>query len=496
MVQMIKKNYTVLGICFIASFVTLLFFAISVSPLALFEGYDSCVFKQMGLAILQGKTPYVDLFDHKGPILYLVNALGLWIGGRWGLFSLCVLNFTFVLYYWKKIACLYVSDVASIFVILLTIAMYITIMDEGNLTEDWSLLPLSYSLYLSLWMQKDGHIPSKMESYLIGVSAGVILFIRANNVAVLLCAFVLILYLLLRKKTYRGLINVLVCAFGGIISVTSIVLSFFYYRYGQNGMEQMIYGSFVFNFTSYSTYYLRVNSVKEYVIANISFFFLNYKEIYRLFFLFGIVLCIYGYINNRDNKQNKTITLFMVGSFFFCFYTLGRNAFEHYLISILPLYVFATCYAFKNSINKYLLCSFIFVFCSLTYIYDHIGHVMFSQKKEDVLFYQKTDEFVSSTKNFEKLNIWNYNAGFKGIDFLQRYNITQCNRIILPFQLILSDYLRKTDINKLELVTPQYILLCPIDTYHSNEDSIYINQNYIRKDSISPSLLILKYHNK
>ena len=50
-------------------------FAVNISPFTIYEGCDSCVFKQMGLAILSGKTPYLDLFDHKGPVIYFINAL-------------------------------------------------------------------------------------------------------------------------------------------------------------------------------------------------------------------------------------------------------------------------------------------------------------------------------------------------------------------------------------------------------------------------------------
>jgi hypothetical protein len=31
---------------------------------------DAAIFKQMGLAVLRGKTMYVDYFDNKGCILY------------------------------------------------------------------------------------------------------------------------------------------------------------------------------------------------------------------------------------------------------------------------------------------------------------------------------------------------------------------------------------------------------------------------------------------
>lgn len=491
----IKKNYAVIGICFIVSFVTLLLFAISISPLTLFEGEDSCVFKQMGLAILQGKTPYVDLFDHKGPIIYFVNALGLWIGGRWGLFVFCVLNFTFVLYYWWKIACLYVSDIVSVFAILFTIAMYISVLDDGNMTEEWSLLPLSYSLYLSLRLQKEKHGPSEMESCVIGISAGIILFIRANNVALLLCAFVLIAYLLLSSKSYRPFIKFLFYTFVGMFSVVSIILLFFYLQYGQNGMEQMLYGTFVFNMTAYNPYRLASNSLKEFIMSNVIFFFFPI-EIYKLFFLFGIVLCFYAYINNKGNKENKIVISFLVGSFSFCFYILGRDSYGHYLITTLPLFVVAISYTLKNSICNYILCIFFPLYFSVLHMYSQISYILFGYKKVYSEFYHKADLFIDSVDSIDRTKIWNYNAVFQGIDLLQRYNITQCNRIIHPFQLNSSEYLRKTDRNKLKSVKPKYILLDPTNIYYCVEDSLYISWNYIKSDSITKRLLILKYHDR
>ena len=496
MTHIIKKECAIIGICFIVSFITLLLFAISVSPISLFEGYDSCVFKQMGLAILQGKTPYVDLFDHKGPILYLINALGLWIGGRWGLFILCVLNFTFVLFFWRKIACLYVADFVSIFAVIYGIVMYISVMDEGNMTEDWSLLPLSYSLYLSLRMQKKEQIPSMIESYLIGVSAGSILFIRANNVALLVCSFILITYLLYIKKVYKAIFDVIICTFGGFLSVILLILVFFYLKYGQIGLEQMLYGTFIFNLTAYNPYHLASNSLTGGLLrSDINFFFFNPWAIYKLFFLFGIVLCIYAYVNNRGNERNKIGTFFLVGSFFFCFYTIGRNTFGHYLISTLPLFVVAISYTFKDSISKYILYIFIPIYFSFPHIYNQISHGLFGLKKMDIEFYHKADMFLNTISNKDKKNIWNYNAVFKGIDILQRNNIVQCNRIIWPFQFLNSDYLRKTDTNKLESMKPKYILLDPTSIYYSKEDSLYIKQHYIEKDSIAKQLIVLERRN-
>src|SRR5512143_2942089 len=63
--------------------VLLLFSPINTPILARDEG----VFVYVGRAILEGKIPYRDVWDHKGPLIYYINALGLWIGPNslWGI---------------------------------------------------------------------------------------------------------------------------------------------------------------------------------------------------------------------------------------------------------------------------------------------------------------------------------------------------------------------------------------------------------------------------
>ena len=60
-------------------------------------GRDSGVFLYMGWQILRGRIPYRDVWDHKPPAIYYIDALGLFVGkgSRWGVWileylSLCV----------------------------------------------------------------------------------------------------------------------------------------------------------------------------------------------------------------------------------------------------------------------------------------------------------------------------------------------------------------------------------------------------------------------
>lgn len=65
---------------FLGSTIFLLIFSWSTSPLYLTYGGDSLFFQIIGLGITQGKIPYVDLFDHKGPVPFFMDALGYSLG--------------------------------------------------------------------------------------------------------------------------------------------------------------------------------------------------------------------------------------------------------------------------------------------------------------------------------------------------------------------------------------------------------------------------------
>ena len=246
----------------------------SISPFTLSEGTDSCVFKQMGLVIIQGKTPYIDFFDHKGPVLYCINALGILFKGRWGLFVLNVLNLTFVLFYWHNIAKQYSTN-KTFLPVLSSLVLYMSTMSEGNLTEDWCLLPLSYSLYVATKIISQKVSISKLESLTIGICAGVIVFIRANNVALLLCSSLFIVYVLYKRRQHSDILKFLVLSIVGSFIVVFVIVTFLYVKYGANGIKEMIYGTFIFNIFDYphSKYFL------NFTLSNYLFFYVVFRTL-------------------------------------------------------------------------------------------------------------------------------------------------------------------------------------------------------------------------
>ena len=93
----------VLALLILMLFVALIL--IRTNPLDYLPNRDSGSFLYAGDQILQGNLPYIDFWDSKGPGIFYINALGLWLGKntRWGnladrisLFN----NFIFSCTYW------------------------------------------------------------------------------------------------------------------------------------------------------------------------------------------------------------------------------------------------------------------------------------------------------------------------------------------------------------------------------------------------------------
>ena len=131
--------------------VFLLLFSYTTSPLYALDGADSAVFKTMGQAVLKGKVLYRDIFDNKGPLLYLINAVGQWaIPGRMGLFVLQSVCFSVTLWFVFRTARLFSNGLWSTASVLLALFVLTVFFVEGNQCEQWATYAFAPALWLTM----------------------------------------------------------------------------------------------------------------------------------------------------------------------------------------------------------------------------------------------------------------------------------------------------------------------------------------------------------
>ncbi|MBK5244877.1 MAG: hypothetical protein JJE18_07610 [Eubacteriaceae bacterium] len=209
---------------------------------------DSSLFILIGKGITKGYIPYVNLFDHKGPILFFIEALGWWINpNRLGIFFIqwifMVANLTLTF----KIGQLFLNKKWSWVPILFFLLILTVAFEGGNLTEEYSLPFLFLPLYLALKYFKTEsreiqHPP--LYALVYGLCFTLIIFIRLNN-AVLIGAIILVVMIhLIRNKAYRNFFNNVLTFLSGSIFIFSAIGIYFLVN---NAFGEMLYATFLFN---------------------------------------------------------------------------------------------------------------------------------------------------------------------------------------------------------------------------------------------------------
>ena len=217
-------------------------------------GYDSAIFSLLGKGIAQGKDLYVDLFDHKGPIIFFINALGHLLGGRNMIFLIqcvsIVITVSFLFCAGKLLLKKnkYSSFLELIFPFSGFFTMFLFTFQKGNLTEEYSLPFISGCCYM--FVKYTIGIKDKPEhpvsyAFFYGVALAFVVLLRLNNAVTIGAGILYIFICLLINKKYKNLLyNLLV----GLLGMAVVVVPIFLYFYVHNSLDEMIYATFIHNF--------------------------------------------------------------------------------------------------------------------------------------------------------------------------------------------------------------------------------------------------------
>ena len=225
---------------------------IQANPLTTLPGRDSGFFLYAGGQILKGKLPYIDFWDSKGPVIFYINALGLWLGQgyRWGVW---VLEFLFLmiaaLVFYKSIARKWGRG-AALFSSAAWLYGLARVWQGGNLTEEYALL---FNFILLAYFLQVDDAPGKKLPLLLGATFALSFLLRANNTGVQVAVFLAIVFSALLARQYGQILRRLAWAglaggaVLGLVAVyfvqtgtfsdmfeAAILYNFFYSGAGQN----------------------------------------------------------------------------------------------------------------------------------------------------------------------------------------------------------------------------------------------------------------------
>lgn len=286
-------------------------------------GTDSNVFLYVGRAMLAGKVPYKDLFDHKGPVLYFIEYAGLLIGrgGFAGVWAVEVIFAFVTALFFYRIARLFTESAAvSLLAVSFVLLSSLGYFQGGNLTEEYALPWIAVSLYYVLsYFKKGTYKPWQIIP--IGAGFAFVLLLRVNMVGLWGALILAVIISLIKDKKIA---DVFKCALFFAIGCAVVFIPVLIYLVKTDSLRDMIGYYLLFNF-SYagsgpslrSAVGLLFDCVK---CAGVSVFFMAYAAF-------------------AERKSKSLWVNFAALAFAFLSSAVGGTNYIHYGIILIPFFV-------------------------------------------------------------------------------------------------------------------------------------------------------------
>jgi dolichyl-phosphate-mannose-protein mannosyltransferase len=210
---------------------------------------DSGVFLYVGWRLLSGDVPYRDVWDHKPPLIYFVDALGLTLTPHslWGVWvlQLIFISFTLLLVY-KLLDREFGIYAALVGTVILTSGL-LTILEKGNVTEEYALVFQAWCFWLFIPAWKN-NFPLR-SSFWMGVLGGLAFNFKQTTIGILV-TYALILFTIRvfqRKFPFKDFLSLL----GGWLLPSILLVG---YLVSQNALKDFWEQAFLYNFVYIGTH--------------------------------------------------------------------------------------------------------------------------------------------------------------------------------------------------------------------------------------------------
>lgn len=319
---MVKNRYQRIFIYACLAFFSalLMLFCTKSSPLYIMNDWpDANAYFTMGKGMANGAVPYKDLFDHKGPFLYFLYAIGYMIDntGFFGVFIIQIISMALVIIYSFKIAELYTRSSKSAAVIALLVPammlagrIYTNEADLGGGSPDEFAAPLIVmSLYYVIKLFKDKKVidGGQLEMFAIGVLGGLIVLLKFN-IFVFTVGLMGPLFIYLAIKQFKVFLK-----YVGFIALGFVIpfIPYLIYAAVTGSLNDFIDVYIKFNMTYASTEDTNMLYTICVGIKNGISIILNNYFIHFIIITFGLLYFIYS------NRQNAVLNISIFLSFAF-----------------------------------------------------------------------------------------------------------------------------------------------------------------------------------
>jgi len=448
---------------------------------------DSGVFLYMGWRMLNGDVPYLNVWDHKPPVIFFINALGLFLGqgSRWGVWFL---EFLFLLVAtWVGFRLLKKSFGLATAVISTTLWLltFEFIYQGGNLTTEYTL-PLQF-LALALVYDVDS-TGSKIRWLLIGLLGGVVFMTKQVSIGIWLAIGLYLLFQRLRSRQVSRLVKELFLMFLG---VAIIILGFVVYFAYHHALSQFWDAAFAYNFV-----YASVGNKARLFSILMGVAPLTWMGLFQ-FALIGYFLALASvYFKENDFASHSLVIIALIDLPLEVLLTsISGRSYPHYYMTLLPVLAFFSGVVFWyffsriSFLQKSRMTERIFVVAILMVFlwegYSGYRKQVFALRK--VGNKAAVEYILSTTKSEDYVLLWGADSGINFFTqrrsptrFVYQYPLYKENytneQMVVEFLDDIIHYQPKLIIDTHNKKTPMYNF--PVSSDEIREKITYIQEHY------------------
>lgn len=322
---------------------------------------DSNVFFTIARMMFEkGAAPYRDAFDHKGPLIYLIDYVALCMGGAHTIF---ILEFCA---YWVSVFLLYlcIRKFSSPSVRIASLAIFAKLakawVADGDLPEEFSLPAVCFAYYALIVFYEKKQI-SFLHAFMGGFSLAWILFLKFNCAAVYVVLTGLAVLWYLKNKQFKECLLFISYFLCGCLV---LAIPIFIYLYNKQALSHCWNDYIIFNLE-----YAHIEE-KPFTIILMACGRLCKLIFERLSYMLSFIIIIGVTIMYFAPWMKITYRrrIFIIILFIICMTNLmvtlpGRYFYDHYFFPIIPLVILYFILGADIIKNKYFQISMFAIAC-------------------------------------------------------------------------------------------------------------------------------------
>ena len=289
---------------------------------------DSYAYRYIGMLIAKGGMPYLDAFDNKGPVLYIINWLGYLISKSFGVY-LFELLFIFLFFLFQYRIALLFSKGAGAVVFTIASASALSVFYVGNMTEEYALPFLSLGLYAFVSYFLFNKM-SRADIYLCGLGFACVFMLRPNMIMlwVVFCIYVIVHELIKNKKFPIGFTVIF------LAGAMSVLIPIMIWLQAGGAALDFFKDYFLANFIYCGNRF----SLRMFAGSYFHFLISSFMEVH-------LVLLLILIIRNKDRVFNIVYFIYMVLNLgFVC---MAGICFDNYAMILVPSFIYPICAFWK-----------------------------------------------------------------------------------------------------------------------------------------------------